>query len=180
MIYTTFDSKWMVCYQSSGFALRDPTLHWGLLGDGVIRWLENDIREIVKDGYTGRVLERAADFGLIYGAIASSKAIKFDHKKCYLSCARNDRELTDAELGELRECLWEAIACYRVDSVLSDGEIAVIQLLAGGLTQDEIADKLQISRAGVRKRIERARANLNATNTIHAIAIAQSKGLIHG
>lgn len=178
LIYSTYCPEWLEYYQRSSFVMRDPVLHWGLFGDGVIRWSEIDLSEIVKGAYTDRVLQKAAEYGLRYGAVATTTSEGEANLKCYLSGARNDREFTDDELVVWQDCLRDAMSSYRDDYGLSEGEIAVMQLLASGMTQSEIADKLRLSRAGVKKRIERAREGLNAANTIHAISIAQAKGLI--
>ena len=61
---------------------------------------------------------------------------------------------------------------------LSPRETDALTLLASGRTRAQAADYLGISENTLRVYIESARFKLNATNTIHAVANAMSRGLI--
>jgi DNA-binding NarL/FixJ family response regulator len=56
--------------------------------------------------------------------------------------------------------------------------IQVLQLKAEGLTNTEIAQKLFLSVDAVKMRLERARKDLGARNTVHAVAIACQLGRV--
>lgn len=178
LIYSTYNPTWLEYYKSNVFVLRDPVFHWGLLGEGAIRWSEINLGELVNSPYTNRVFEMAREYGMNYGGVATARSTYGYKGRCYLSVARNDRELTDVELQELSDLLAEAIAGYRDTRGMGSTEIEVVQLLADGHTQEEIAQILGLSRAGVRKRIERARIAMNATNSLHMIAIAVERRLV--
>jgi DNA-binding NarL/FixJ family response regulator len=65
-------------------------------------------------------------------------------------------------------------------SSLSTREREIIGLLAGGLTGDEVADRLFLSAETVKTHIRNAMSKLEARNRVHAIAIALRDGLIDG
>lgn len=178
LIHSTFDPSWLEYYTKHTFVLRDPVFHWGLLGEGVTRWSEIKLGEMVVSPYTQRVFEKARQFGLNYGGVASTRSTFGYRGRCYLSVARGDRELTDTELQEVADLLAEAIAGYRDTRGLGSAEIQVLQFLADGLTQEEIAKTIGLSRAGVRKRIERARIALKAASSIQMMAIAVERRLV--
>ena len=77
----------------------------------------------------------------------------------------------------LRPALLSQRATQRAAS-LSGREREIIQLLAGGLTGDEVADRLYLSGETVKTHIRNAMAKLEARNRVHAIAIALREGLI--
>jgi DNA-binding NarL/FixJ family response regulator len=61
---------------------------------------------------------------------------------------------------------------------LSAREREIMQLLAEGLTGEEVADRLFLSAETVKTHIKNAMAQLQARNRVHAIAIALRDGLI--
>ena len=99
-------------------------------------------------------------------------------RKCFLTAAHDEREFTDKEMETLSALFFEGLDNIRTDSGLTRSEIEVLQLLANGLTQDEIAVKLEISRLSVKKRTERARRAIDARNTIHAVTKAIAVGVV--
>ncbi|MEA2294176.1 MAG: hypothetical protein QOE86_1815 [Solirubrobacteraceae bacterium] len=78
----------------------------------------------------------------------------------------------------LRASLFSRRATQR--SSLSTREREIIGLLAGGLTGDEVADRLFLSAETVKTHIRNAMSKLEARNRVHAIAIALRDGLIDG
>jgi PAS domain S-box-containing protein len=64
--------------------------------------------------------------------------------------------------------------------VLSPREHEVVELLAAGLTGDEVADQLGISPATVRVHIRNATGKLGASTRMQAVAIAVARGEIDG
>jgi DNA-binding CsgD family transcriptional regulator len=63
-----------------------------------------------------------------------------------------------------------------VTGVLSPREHQVVELLAAGLTGDEVADRLGISPATVRVHIRNATGKLGASTRTQAVAIAVARG----
>lgn len=61
---------------------------------------------------------------------------------------------------------------------LSPREAQVLQLAACGLTADLTARRLAISERTVRGYLSAARLKLRAENTVHAVAVALTHGLI--
>ena len=66
----------------------------------------------------------------------------------------------------------------RRTGVLSARERQIIELLADGLTGDEVAGRLMLSAETVKTHIRNAMTKLEARNRVHAIAIALRTGLI--
>jgi DNA-binding NarL/FixJ family response regulator len=66
----------------------------------------------------------------------------------------------------------------RANSLLSPREAEVLQLLANGLTTDEVAGTIFLSPATVRSYAEHAMHKLDARNRVHAVAEALRTGLI--
>jgi DNA-binding CsgD family transcriptional regulator len=61
---------------------------------------------------------------------------------------------------------------------LTARERDVLELLAGGLRQEQIADRLEIGPATVRSHLRNATERLGAANSTQAVAIAIRRGLI--
>lgn len=62
--------------------------------------------------------------------------------------------------------------------VLSTRQVSVLSLAAKGWTDFQIARQLGIATRTVRHHLEKARCNLQALNTTHAVAIAVAQNLI--
>jgi DNA-binding CsgD family transcriptional regulator len=65
-----------------------------------------------------------------------------------------------------------------VTHVLSPREREVLDLLANGLTGEEVAVRLSLSPETVRTHIRNAMSKLGAHTRVHAVAIAMQKGEI--
>ena len=64
------------------------------------------------------------------------------------------------------------------NNCLSEREMEVLQLVATGLTDKQVAEQLQLSHKTVRNHMDFIRAKLGAKTRGEAIAIAVHKGLI--
>jgi DNA-binding NarL/FixJ family response regulator len=73
-----------------------------------------------------------------------------------------------------------ALAAERADrrAALSTREREIIELLADGLTGEEVAERLVLSAQTVKTHIRNAMTKLEARNRVHAIAIALRDGVI--
>lgn len=176
LAYSTFPDEWIEQYLRHNYAIMDPVLLWTAYNDGIARW--SDIGLPSKLPLAIRVMSRAATYGLRYGAITCFRNHQAGGRKCFMSVARDDRELTDEELSDVQYLFGEIVSGLYIASGLSPSEIEVLSHLANGLTQDEIAIHLKINRDAVKKRIERARERLQAKNTSHAVAIAIQRNIV--
>ena len=66
----------------------------------------------------------------------------------------------------------------RMPAIINESEVAVLRLVAEGLSHVEIASCLHISKETVKKRLEKARQKLDAKNAVQACIIAQKNGMI--
>ena len=64
------------------------------------------------------------------------------------------------------------------DAPLSEREREILQLLAEGLTGEEVADRLFLSSETVKTHIRNAMAKLEANTRVHAVAIALRQAII--
>lgn len=62
---------------------------------------------------------------------------------------------------------------------LTQREVQILRLLAGGCSDAEIGLSLQISPATVRAHLENVRAKLHAANRVQLVATAFRRALIH-
>lgn len=162
-------------YDRNHLVVMDPMMLWAMTNTGTTRWSEIDTAaKVVSD----HVISRALHFGLAFGGIAVRRSRALNNRKCILSVARADRELTDAEIVRIGEILEHVIASHERGLGLSVVELKTIEALAAGLSQDEIATKFESSRDTVKKRIERIRKKLGAKNATHVVSIALSHRLI--
>lgn len=61
---------------------------------------------------------------------------------------------------------------------LSDRELQVVELLAYGYTQDQIASQLYLSVHTVKSHIGKVLRSLDAHNSTHAVVVAHELGLL--
>lgn len=174
--HLTFSRKWTDYYMKHNFPLRDPIMHWANYNDGYTRW--SNVPNLDKGIVTKRVMEMARAHGYNFGIVCVTKNPDPMRRTCFLTAAHGEREFTDIECEELWSLFKQGLKNLISPSGLTSSEIEVLQLLARGKTQEEIADQLGLARSSVKKRIERARETLDANNTIHAVAIGIAKGTI--
>ena len=66
----------------------------------------------------------------------------------------------------------------RIESGLTDRELAVLRLVADGMTNARIADSLEVAESTVKTHVARILQKLDATDRAHAVALAFRRGLI--
>ena len=71
-----------------------------------------------------------------------------------------------------------AIAMHVLDDALSDREVSVLSLAAGGNSNKQIAARLDISEETVKGHMKIVFSKLRATDRTHAVTIAAKRGLI--
>ena len=174
-VYSTYPEEWARIYEQSHLIVLDPIMAWSIVNIGTARWSE--IRKSIRVP-VDFVLDRAAEHGLRYGAACSIRNSAAKSRRCLLSVARSDRELTDKEIREVYDILTQIVAISDSLSGLSVSDAQTLQFLAQGMTQDEMAFTLGVSTSAIKKRVERVRLKLNARNPAHAVAIAFERGIL--
>ncbi|MBW3243496.1 autoinducer binding domain-containing protein [Epibacterium sp. DP7N7-1] len=173
--YGTHRSDWLNVYAANNFILLDPIMLWAMTNTGVRRWSDISFHGHPQHAF---IMDRAREFDLNYGAVAVTKSAYLENKRCMVCVARTDREINDQELGRLSATLREIVDDHDERMGLSDADVATIQKLAEGMSQDIIAHEMNVTRDAVKKRIERIRKRLGAKNTTHIVSMALSNCLI--
>jgi DNA-binding NarL/FixJ family response regulator len=70
------------------------------------------------------------------------------------------------------------IAEHATDDSLTPPEVAVLQLIAAGSANKEIADQLSISEETVKSRVKQILSKLGANDRTHAVMIGLKRGII--
>jgi len=173
---STFPEHWLSLYAERQYAVFDPVSIWARLNSGRIRWSE--IRPAGLTPVQEFILNRGADYGLVYGGGASRSEPERPGTFSFLFCARSDRELLDEELDVIEESLDVILSAVSEQPGFGDQDLRILSELARGSSQKEIAAALTLSRETIKKRIEKIRIQLGARNSTHAVSLAQRKGLI--
>ena len=71
-----------------------------------------------------------------------------------------------------------ALAEHATDDELSSREIEVLQLIATGNSNKEIADRLSIGEATVKSHVSNILSKLGANDRAHAVTIGLTRGII--
>lgn len=71
-----------------------------------------------------------------------------------------------------------ALADHSMDELLTDREMEVLQLIASGHANKEIAARLSISEEAVKSRVKNVLAKLRANDRTHAAMIAVKRGIL--
>ena len=145
---STMPRQWQDAYATNGYALRDPTIFWGIGMSGSTRWSEITLPDPFG------VMQKAAECGLTFGATVSCGKIT---SRTLVGVAASDREFTDAEIAEVSE-ITEAlhaiggppadltsamVEALRVLEVCADPRAAAARI---GVTEDAFAACLTSAR----------------------------------
>lgn len=124
-----------------------------------------------KEGTT-IVLERSgAASGLVHLSLGTSRVP--DHARTFVGALREDlTELVSDAQAEVRVSAGGAL------DDLTHRELDVLRLVAGGLTNQQIAHRLGISGSTVSTHLERIHTKLDVTNRVAAAMVAVRRGLI--
>lgn len=96
----------------------------------------------------------------------------------------HDRELVDAihAVYEGRKRIPPDVAAelaeHATDDELSEREIEVLQLIATGNSNKQIADRLCVAEATIKSRVTNILSKLSASDRAHAVTIALKRGII--
>ena len=169
-LYSEYPLKWQTTYDENNFYMADPVFYWiNIFSKGAARWSE------IRGPDPLRVRSKARAHGLVFGAAFTKKIAS---KRSFLTAARADREFTDTEMGRL-EAKFDFLAQMVVGSAtLTAAELEALRFLCDGLEQQEIAERVGVSRSAVKKRVQSACNKLGAKTTAHAVALCISRNLL--
>lgn len=164
-----YGSEWVSHYTRENYIAADPIAIWGISNTGTWRWseLEGKIPDPLG------VFAKAKPFGLIYGA-AISHGPADSRTICGMS--REDREYTDAELQRLTALVIEAHDLLDQRLHLRPILIDALHAIACGMTYQQAAEYLGISRTALRYRLTTAQRIMGASDVQDAIRRAIDSG----
>lgn len=168
----TYPSDWIETYTRGNLIACDPVAVWGIRHTGVLRWSELERR--VADPLD--VFPQSREHGLSFGA---SVACGPPQSRTVCGMARSDREYTDAELMQLQALIVQAHDLLEQRCVLRPILLSALEAICCGMTYDQAAKHLGISRTALRYRLTTAQQALGATDTQDAIRRAVDAGLIN-
>jgi LuxR family transcriptional regulator, quorum-sensing system regulator SdiA len=119
-MFQCYPKRWMEHYSSTGLAVLDPTIRWGMSNTGCIRW--RDLEAIDPRG----VLEQAKDFGIMNGVTV---ALVAGGSRSIASFARADRDYDEAEIADLARIFEELhLATEGIEHLTAADEAALKDL----------------------------------------------------
>lgn len=166
---TTYPERWVTQYVNKNYNAMDPALYWALTKQGVRRWSEVKLPDIL------RVMKKAKKYGLVYGGIWSQKT---GSKRTVLFVGREDREFFDEEMETIFDEMQPFFSAVGLNSPLTDGEIDVLEQLVEGASTSEIAKALAMTESAVKARVSTARNKLECRTTPQLIYKVMSDGLL--
>jgi len=157
---TTYPEEWTAQYVREGMMNNDPVLAWMAQNSGHTTWSE---------------VTRA--YGLEHGTIIS---LFYAGEKISISLCHSKPEL---EPGEIREAGAALVTLAHLSPPNARAEPAAkeliyLRMVSEGLTDQDIADELNLSLRAVRERKKKAVAELEANNIVHAVAKAKDAGFV--
>jgi len=160
----TYDEAWQKIYDENAYALRDPTVFWGLGIKGSTRW------SAIKLPDPFNIMGMARSFGLTYGAVISWGPIT---SRSIVGIARNDREFFDHEIEAAAEIVRQLHDAAEPPTELTDAQIEALRYLSDGYRHAAAAAEIGISESALKARLTSARVRLSARTTAQAIRKAR-------
>ena len=182
----TFDSyspEWRERYFENNYLASDPTVKHGLTSIRPLLWSETK-------ALAPEFWEDADSFGLRVGF---AQSLWDRHGNCsMLSLSRDRMEFSQSELAvKLPQLSWLALIAHTgmlkhiipaesliAPAALSPRETETLQLVSTGLTSQQIADRLRVTKATIDRHMEAVRSKLQADNKVDAVVKAIRWGLI--
>lgn len=189
VIHSGYDPEWMDLYLREQFVLVDPIVGAILNGQRFVsRSRAADNRYVVpKRGIHAptldRFLEAAHDYGRLgYG---SASGVVFNSRIALCSmitapgrCDQRAPMVLRALRPMLHQALMRVLLPEPVFRTLSEREVALLECLASGQSDTQIADAMAISASTVRFHLGNVFEKLGARNRCHAVAIGFQSGLL--
>jgi LuxR family quorum sensing-dependent transcriptional regulator len=176
--------EWKRRYFSLGYLERDPAIRLVRRGCPHFHW--GEIGELCPVCSIGRrILNEAGEFGLRDGITFSFPMS--ENGMFGFSMAAEKLELADADRFTLQFVAAYGLGCAlalapgQVDRStvhLSRRQREAVAWASEGLTNDEIAERLNVSMHTAEMHLRAVRERLGVTNTVHAVAEALRRGLI--
>ena len=166
---STMPAEWQKTYADNTYALRDPTVFWGISKTGAIRWSEITLPDPFG------VIGKAAEHGLLYGVTTSCGLIT---SRTLAGLARGDREFDDAEIAEalkITQALHE-IAAPPPD--LTPAMLEALRLVGAGARPADAAADLGIATEVFEERLSGAQRTLGASTLAEALRMAREHKLL--
>lgn len=165
----TYDPEWVKFYDENAYALRDPTVFWGIGGTGATRW------SMIKLPDPFNIFGQARNHGLAFGASISVGPIT---SRTILGMSHDAREFTDAEIAEAEWIVNRLHIIAEPPNELTEAQIDALRLLADGHRHAAAAARLGISESAFKARLQSARVRLEARTTAQALKKARQYQLI--
>lgn len=167
--HQTYPQGWVDRYTERAYALRDPIIAWGFLGNGTSRWSE--VR--IPDPFN--IMGEAREFGMKFGLAVSYGPIK---SRTIASACRADREFDDAEIERFAKIVGELHEMTQPPTSLTKAQIDALRCVAEGDRHAAAAAKLNISESAFKARLNSARQRLLARTTAEALKRARDYRLL--
>lgn len=165
---STMPEVWQKLYLKQTVFLDDPVFRWVAKREaGIVRWSEIHFSDPLG------ILKAAAVHGMRFGC-ATTIVVNDFHS--FLTLARSDREFLDDELHEIEEKFVFWVNLLHNRGSLTDAEIATLGAFKDGLTQQEAAERLNVSEATIKYRSQKAQKKLKAKTSNQAVGIAIERG----
>lgn len=184
VLLDSWPEQWSARYFSKGYLYRDPTIHLVNRGNPPFLWSEIDRFYRVHPAGR-RIMDEATEFELSEGLTIPSMTLEGQAVGFSIAGEKLDPDPHD-------RLAFQFVAAYAFGcaAVLTDGkqnsksvrlsprQQDVLRWASEGLTVEEIADHLHISRNTADTHLRLVRERLGVTSTIHAVAEAFRLGLI--
>lgn len=169
LMFRTYPEEWMNVYTQNGYMMTDPLVAWGVANQGCSRWSALGIPD------PNDVLKQAREFDLNYGVAVSCG---LETSRTMGGFARSDREFTDQEIQDVHEIVLHIHRETAPGADLTDAQVEVLRLLAGGRTVAQAASDLGISESAVNSRLKTAGERLLTRSTAETVQLATEYRLL--
>lgn len=186
---STFDASWLEYYQERGYAQQDYLVRhclrrdvepcfWHLARPRMSSAQLHIYHQAVEAGCTNAVTIPVKNHSGVTGAVSVTTDGNAAELIRLFSCRGNALEMISHAFNEaiLDRFFEHYTQAWKPD--LTAREIEVLQWLAGGYANEQIADKMAITFPTVRKHINSAKRKLAARNSVAACVMALKWGFI--
>jgi len=169
---TTYPTEWTEIYMREGMMNNDPVLGWVAQNAGHSLW-----KDMPRSAQGAADMERARQFGLEHGTGIS---LLYAGEKISVSLCHAKPELTPVEIREAGAALLALAHMSPPDTQTAPAakELIYLRKVSEGLSDQEIADELNLSLRAVRERKKKAVTEMAANNISHAVAKAKDAGFV--
>ena len=189
VIHSGYDPEWMGLYLREQFMLVDPIVQGILNGRRFVSRADaaqdSDLfaRRDASGPTLDRFLEAAQDYGRLGCGFASGVVFNSRIALCSMIAPPDRRDqrapmVLRALRPMLHQALMRVLLPEPVFQNLSDREVAILECLASGQGDAQIADTMAISASTVRFHLGNVFEKLGARNRCHAVAIGFQSGLL--